>query len=87
MFAVYLVYAPEIQDPEKVCHAVQNAFRRMDYVSGNIQMYITDKDTLKEVESYLAENSKLYYEFKQILMESEHKTIPIYQGNVDISGI
>lgn len=84
-FAVYLCYCPQIKNIKNVYKSLYNVFQQLDYMSGNIQLYVTDEKTLKEVQNYFDENAKIYYEYEAILEDADHIVIPFEQGTIQLS--
>lgn len=84
-FAVYLHYCPEQDSAQNVYQALSKTFNHLEMLKGNIQFYITDEKTLKSVQGYFEENSKIYSEYKKILENSHHIIIPFENGTIQMT--
>ena len=84
-YAVYLGYSPQIKDVKAVYGQIAGAFENLEFMSGNIQLYLMEEDKLKEMQTYLEENAKIYYAFEELMEEATNIVIPFEKGKIQIT--
>lgn len=79
-FAVYLMYCPQEKGADRVYAELQKAFRGLDCMSGNIQLYVMQEEELKEMQGYLAEMTEPDLGFEERTEGKKRITIPFEKG-------
>lgn len=65
-FVVYLMYCPQVKNAEKVYGELSKTFRGLESMSGNIQLYLTEEEKLKELQEYFQMAAEPGYEFDEM---------------------
>lgn len=81
-FIVYLNYCPEGDDAEDIFLALQGAFKDMECISGQIQLYIVDENMLMQIQNYLENNDALYDEYHSATEQYKAGNIKVENGKI-----
>jgi hypothetical protein len=66
-FNIYMMFLPNEKNGKIFAKCIKNAFKNIEYLSGEIRLYIINKDeNLEEIQDYIESNSRIYYDFKKI---------------------
>ena len=88
---VYIHVSSRDKEDENIVSAVADAVSDMPYLNGNVTVYYSDKDTIKDVRRYIRINDRLYDSYFDIVErshEAKYRQFRVSGGRLydDISG-
>lgn len=83
-FIVYLNYCSGEDDADDMLRVLQGAFKDLECLSGQIQLYIVDENMLMQIQDYMENNDTLYDEYESAMEQYLAGIIKVEKGKISI---
>lgn len=84
-FRIEAFVVPESKDANAYYNSLAKIFDGLEYINGNVRLYVVDEEQMESVQAFFDENDDLGMEFMRLTEKFRSFKIPYQKGKMDMS--